>query len=250
MFFIVFGILQADSNGVLMTALLVVGACFLIWFFRYIRSRERAGEEALLSTSLFRNRISNIGLVTQNIQWLILMGTSFVVAVFLQTVRGYNAIETGVIFTAATVGVLVSSLGAERFAKRRSQRTLIVAGFIGTVAGIVLLLGLVIATSSVLAFLPGLLLIGLGLGVMLTPSVNIVQSSFPEEKQGEISGLSRSVSNLGSSLGTAIAGTILVSEVASGNGSYALAMAVLAVIALIGLVAALRLPRSSSPQPA
>ena len=49
---------------------------------------------------------------------------------------------------------------------------------------------------------------------MLTPSVNVVQSSFPEEQQGEISGLSRSVSNLGSSFGTAIAGTILVSDLA------------------------------------
>ena len=52
---------------------------------------------------------------------------------------------------------------------------------------------------------------------MLTPSVNVVQSSFPEEQQGEISGLSRSVSNLGSSLGTAIAGTILVAAVSRGN---------------------------------
>jgi hypothetical protein len=70
---------------------------------------------------------------------------------------------------------------------------------------------------------------------MLTPSVNIVQSSFPEQLQGEISGLSRSISNLGSSFGTAIAGTILVSDLASGNTSYVLAMVVLAVIALIGL---------------
>jgi hypothetical protein len=54
--------------------------------------------------------------------------------------------------------------------------------------------------------------------------------------------LSRSVSNLGSSLGTAIAGTILVSDLASGNRSYGLAMASLAVIGLIGLVAALLLP--------
>jgi hypothetical protein len=54
--------------------------------------------------------------------------------------------------------------------------------------------------------------IGLGVGVMLTPSVNVVQSAFPEELQGEISGLSRSVSNLGSSLGAAVAGTILDSS--------------------------------------
>jgi predicted MFS family arabinose efflux permease len=65
---------------------------------------------------------------------------------------------------------------------------------------------------------------------MLTPPVNVVQSSFPEELQGEISGLSRSVSNLGSSLGAAIAGTILVSVVANENRAYAVAMAALAVI--------------------
>jgi MFS family permease len=242
LFCVVLGILQADSNVSLMTVLLIVGAAFLFTFVLYIRSRERAGKEALLSTRLFKNRTSNLALVTQNTQWLLLMGTSFVVAVFLQTVRGYNAIETGVVFTAATLGLLTSSLGAERFAKRREQKTLILVGFALTAAGIGLLIGLVYAWSSVIAFAPGLLLIGFGLGAMLTPSVNVVQSSFPEQLQGEISGLSRSVSNLGSSFGTAIAGTILVSDLASGNRSYALAMAALAVAACIGFVAALFLP--------
>ncbi len=69
-----------------------------------------------------------------------------------------------------------------------------------------------------------------------------MQSSFPEQKQGEISGLSRSVSNFGSSFGTAIAGTILVSELATGNKSYVLAMAALAALAVVGLVAAILLP--------
>jgi MFS family permease len=247
LFFVVFGILQADNDALLMAVLLVAGAVFLLGFFLHIRARERAGKDALLSTRLFKNRTSNLGLVTQNIQWLLLMGTSFVVAVFLQTVRGYDAIETGVIFTAATVGVLVSSLAAERLAKRRPQRTLIMAGFVVTIAGIGLLLALVGASSRAVAFAPGLLLIGLGLGLMLTPSVNVVQSSFPEQLQGEISGLSRSVSNLGSSIGTAIAGTILVSDLASGNTSYVLAMVFLAVVALIGLAAAVRLPRTTEP---
>jgi MFS family permease len=249
MFFVVFGILQADSNGALMAVLLAAGAVFLLWFFLYIRARERAGGEPLLSTALFKNRTSNLGLVTQNIQWLLLMGVSFVVAVFLQTVRGYNAIETGVIFTAATLGVLATSLAAERLAKRAPQRTLIMAGFVLTGAGIGLLLALVGASSRVIAFAPGLLLIGLGLGVMLTPSVNLVQSSFPERLQGEISGLSRSVSNLGSSFGTAIAGTILVSDLGSGNTSYVIALVFLAVLAIVGLAAAIRLP-APDPQPA
>ncbi|MEX0990215.1 MAG: MFS transporter [Actinomycetota bacterium] len=247
MFFVVFGILQADTNAVLMAVLLTAGVAILVGFFLYIRSRERAGKEALLSMGLFKNRTSNLALVTQNLQWLLLMGTSFVVAVFLQTVRGYNAIETGVIFTAATLGVLVSSLAAERLAKKYPQKTLIWVGFVVTVTGIGVLLALVGASSRVIAFAPGLLMIGLGLGVMLTPSVNVVQSSFPEELQGEISGLSRSVSNLGSSFGTAIAGTILVSGVAAGNGSYVLAMITLAALGLVGLFAALRLPAASVP---
>jgi nitrate/nitrite transporter NarK len=78
---------------------------------------------------------------------------------------------------------------------------------------------------------------------MLTPSVNVVQSSFPENQQGEISGLSRSVSNLGSSLGTAIAGTILVAGItATPERAYGLAMTALAVVGVIGLVAAVMLP--------
>jgi MFS family permease len=242
MFFLVFGILQAGTNNVLLAISLVISAIFLLGFFLFIRRRERAGKEVLLSTGLFRNRTCNLALVTQNIQWLMLMGVSFVVSVFLQEVRGYSAIKTGVIFTAATLGILFSSLAAEKLAKRYTQRALIVAGFVVTVAGIALLLALVITWDSVWAFVPGLALVGLGLGGMLTPSVNVVQSSFPEALQGEISGLSRSVSNLGSSFGTAIAGTILVAAVSRGNGAYAWAMASLIVFGLIGLLAAFRLP--------
>jgi MFS family permease len=248
MFFVVFGILQAGSNNTLFVVCEAVGIALLAFFFLYIRARERRGKEVLLSTGLFKNRVSDLGLVTQNLQWLILMGVSFVVAVFLQTVRGYNAIETGVIFTAATLGILASSLGAERFATRRSQRTLILAGFIATAVGIGLLLGLFFAWENIISFVPGLLVIGLGIGLMLTPSVNVVQSSFPEALQGEISGLSRSISNLGSSFGTAIAGTILVSVVASGNRAYAVAMVVLACAALIGAVVAWFLPSKIEPQ--
>jgi MFS family permease len=242
MFCVVFGILQAGSNNALLVIFLAIGAVFLLAFFFFIRARERAGKEALLSTGLFKNRTCNLALVTQNIQWLLLMGVSFVVSVFLQEVRGYSAIKTGVIFTAATLGILFSSLAAARLAKRYAQRTLIVSGFLVTIGGIALLLGLVRASDSIWAFVPGLALVGLGLGTMLTPSVNVVQSSFPEQLQGEISGLSRSVSNLGSSFGTAIAGTILVSIVATGNRAYAWAMAALIVIGLVGLGAALLLP--------
>jgi MFS family permease len=249
MFCLVFGILQAGTNNLLLTVFVVIGLALLAGFYAYIRAKERAGKEPLLSTALFKNRTCNFALVTQNIQWLILMGTSFVVSVYLQTVREYSAIKTGVIFTAATVGLLLSSLAAERFAKRRPQKTLIVWGFLVALVGVGLLIGLVVAWSSIAAFLPGLFLVGFGLGAMLTPSVNVVQSSFPEEQQGEISGLSRSVSNLGSSFGTAIAGTILVAAATRGNGAYAWAMASVAAFGLIGLGAALLIPARTHRSP-
>ncbi len=243
---VVMGIVAAQTNLAVCAALIVVGALVLVLFFRHIRVMEQRGKEPLLATSLFRNHVSNLALVTQNIQWLLLMGTSFVVSAYLQVIRGYNAIQTGVIFTAATAGILVSSLAAERLAKKHEQRSLILIGFVTTLAGIGVLLLLVKGSPSVYAFAPGLLLIGLGLGVMLTPSVNVVQSSFPEARQGEISGLSRSISNLGSSLGTAIAGTIMVSEIAAGKQSYGYSMMALALIGLIGLGAAIRLPHETS----
>jgi MFS family permease len=244
LFFVVFGVLQAD-NDLLLTALFVlVGAAFLAWFFLHIRARQRGGREPLLSTDLFRNRTSNLGLATQNLQWLVLMGISFVVSAYLQVIRGYDSIQTGVIFTASTIGLLLSSFGAERFARRRAQRTLIMAGFVITVAGVLTFIAMVSGSPKVWVFTPGLFLIGFGVGLMLTPSVNVVQSSFPEAQQGEISGLSRSISNLGSSMGTAIAGTVLVAGIAkTPERSYFLALLVLALFGLAGLVAAALLPR-------
>lgn len=241
---LVMGILAASNSLWLTAGLVTAGAAVLLTFFLLVRAEERAGEEPLLSLSLFRNRTSNLGLVTQNSQWLLLMGTSFTVSAYLQVVRGYNAIQTGVIFTAATVGVLVSSLAAARLAERRSQRTLILAGFVLAILGIAVLLAVASKHQSAWASAPGLLLFGLGIGTMLTPSVNLVQSSFAEAQQGEISGLSRSVSNLGSSLGTAVAGTILVAGLT--RGAYAVALIVLGIIALVGLGAAALLPHGAA----
>jgi MFS family permease len=250
LFVLVSGILAADSSVPLMVTLVLAGIVILVLFFVWVRRREHAGKEPLLSTSLFRNRVSNVALITQNLQWVLLMGTSFTVSAYLQVVRGYNAIETGVIFTAATVGLLLTSLLAGRLAKRFSQRSLIVTGFVLCVPGVVLLIWLVAGSSTGWSFVPGLFLIGSGLGLMLTPSVNVVQSAFPEKLQGEISGLSRSASNLGSTLGTAIAGTILVANIDAGGAAYGSAMGVLAALGVGGLIAALFIPRKTSPEPA
>ena len=212
-------------------------------FFLHIRSAERKGRDVLLPLRLFRNKIANLGLGTQTIQWLILQGSFFTVSVYLQEVNGYNAIQTGLMLTPATIGILAASAGADRFARRHPQRWLIVAGFLATAAGMILLLALVRAHSGIWTWIPGLLLFGAGVGVMLTSSVNVVQSSFPDADQGEISGLSRSVSNLGSSLGTALVGSVLVAVALPKGQPFAVALTIMLVVTLIGLVLAVLIPR-------
>jgi predicted MFS family arabinose efflux permease len=269
LFFVVLGILQSGTYGwftaskdfVLGTTVLIpqggispvwlfvgIGALFLVGFFFWIRSRERAGKEPLLSTRLFHNRTSNLGLVTQLIQWFIIQGSFFVISVYLQEVHHYNAIQTGLALTPTTIGILIAGALAGRLAQRRTQKRLIWAGFVLTIVGMILLLLLAGLTSSSLASIPGLLLIGLGVGTMLTSSVNVVQSSFPDKEQGEISGLSRSASNLGSSLGTAIAGSVLVTTLVQPDKTYPLALITMIVFACIGLIAALLLPNSQKLQ--
>jgi len=91
--------------------------------------------------------------------------------------------------------------------------------------------------------MPGLFLVGAGIGVMLTSSVNVVQSAFPEKDQGDISGVSRSVSNLGSSLGVALAGSVLAATNVPGNSTFAVSLLIMIIIAVIGFVAALLIPK-------
>ena len=264
LFFVVLGLLQSRTYGFLKSRadftigntvvipkgsispvwlLVAIGALFLLWFFLHVHASEKKGKDVLLPLRLFRNKISNLGLGTQVMQWLILQGTFFIVSVYLQEVWKYNAIKTGLVLTPGTIGILVASAGADRFARRHPQRWLIIAGFGITAVGMALLLALVRAHSGIWTWIPGLLLFGIGIGVMLTSSVNVVQSSFPESDQGEISGLSRSVSNLGSSLGTALVGSVLVAAKLPEGKPFAVALAVMLVITLIGFVLGVLIPR-------
>ena len=141
-----------------------IGALFLLWFFLRIRSREKARRDVLLPLRLFRNKVANLGLGTQVVQWLILQGSFFVVSVYLQEVNGDSAIKTGLILTPGTIGILVASAGADRFSHRHPQRWLIIAGFLITAVGMILLLVLVWAHAGIWRWIPGCSCSGPGSG--------------------------------------------------------------------------------------
>ena len=269
LFFVVFGILQTGTYGwftakedfsvggtVVISQggispvwlFVAIGVVVLVAFFVHVRSREKHGRPPLVSIGLFRNRTSNLGLLTQNLQWLVLLGSSFVLSVYLQQERGYDAIGTGLMLLPATVGVLLASAAAQRMAGRHSPRRLIRMGFGGTVIGFALLALVRVDDTAVWPFVPGLFVMGVGVGIMLTASVNLVQSAWPEDVQGDISGVSRSVSNLGSSLGVAIAGSIVAGASGTLGKPFAVAIVVLGAFAMVGWVAAL-LIRDETPHP-
>ena len=176
------------------------------------------------------------------------MGSSFTVAAFLQVVRGYNAIETGVIFTAATLGLLATSLAAERLAKRWPQRTLITTGFVVTIAGIVVLIAMVNGFPSAWAFAPGLLLLGLGLGVMLTPR-STSSSRLPRGAAGrDLRPVPHACPTSAPRWARPSPAPILVAGLT--DRAYAAAMIALAAVGLLGLAAAAVLPRTTRASPA
>lgn len=228
----------------------IAGLLLNVAFYYMLKHREKIGKEPLIHTRIFHNRTSNLGLVTQNIQWLILQGTFFCASVFFQTIRGFNAIDTGIILTSATVGILITSALAGKLAKARSQRLNIRSGFVLVIIGIGIIFALGSTQNPNTYFLPGFFVIGLGFGIMLTSSVTVVQSEFPDKDQGEISGLSRSVSNLGSSFGVSIVGSILVMSLSTAAEPFIVAFTAMMGFAVVGMIAAILIPKSNSGKPA
>ena len=123
-------------------------------------------------------------------------------------------------------------------------------GFGGTVTSFALLALVRVDETAVWPFIPGLFVMGVGVGIMLTASVNLVQSAWAEQVQGDISGVSRSVSNLGSSLGVAIAGSLVAGASSPFGRPFAVAIVVLGVLAIVGWVAALLLPHATAVETA
>jgi MFS family permease len=192
------------------------GLALLAGFSEWERRRARLGRDQLLDTTLLRIAQLRAGLSTLVGQQLVLMGTFFVLPVYLQVVLGLDAFETGKRLLPLSVAMLVFALLGPRIAARRSPRTVAQFGLVAVSIGAIVMLATLDVTLNDTGFKVALALTGAGAGLLASQLGNIIMSSVAPTQTGEAGGLQGTAQNLGSSLGTAIIGAVLLAALATG----------------------------------
>ncbi|MFI8962348.1 MFS transporter [Streptomyces sp. NPDC053493] len=197
------------------TLFVVAAGVALLCLFRiWQRRREERGEEPLVHLSLLHRPALRSGLTTLLSQNLILLGLFFAIPLYLQVVQGFDAFQTGLRLLPVSVTMLVASLGGARLGRRAGPRRVVRAGLVLLVAAIAWLLATIDPTIDDAQFFGAMALLGLGMGMLASQLGNVVQSSAGEQERSEVGGLQFTAQNLGSALGTALIGSILIGALA------------------------------------
>jgi Na+/melibiose symporter-like transporter len=195
---------------------LVLGGLFVIWvFFRWQARRESVGKEPLVSTSLLANKQLGGGLTMFFFQYLVQAGFFFVVPLYLSVCLGLTALETGVRLLPLSVTLLAAAIGIPRLLPAVSPRLVVRVGLLALLAGTVVLLALLDVDSGPEIVLVPMLLIGLGIGALASQLGAVTVSAVPDDQSPEVGGVQNTATNLGASLGTALAGSVLIASVAA-----------------------------------
>jgi MFS family permease len=198
---------------------LVLAGLALLWaFVAWEQRRARLGRDELLDTALLAVSQLRAGLSTLVGQQLVLMGTFFVIPVYLQVVLGLDAFETGKRLLPLSVAMLVFALLGPRIAARRSPRAVAQIGLVAVSVGALVMLGTLDVTLNDTGFKVALGFIGAGAGLLASQLGNVIMSSVAPTQTSEAGGLQGTAQNLGSSLGTAIIGAVLLGSLATGFG--------------------------------
>ena len=196
---------------------MVLGGLALLWAFAaWERRRADQGRDRLLDTTLLRISQLRAGLSTLVGQQLVLMGTFFVIPVYLQVVVGLDAFETGKRLLPLSLAMLVFALLGPRIAARRSPRTVAQFGLVAVGIGAVVMLATLDVTLNDAGFKAALALLGAGAGLLASQLGNVIMSSVVPTRISEAGGLQGTAQNLGSSLGTAIIGAVLLASLTTG----------------------------------
>lgn len=223
-------------------ASLAVAPVILGAFVVQQRRPKRRDRAPLLDLTLFRDRSFSAGLVVQIVFWAGQASFFLVLALYLQQGRGLSALHAGLVFTVLAVAYLVASLRAPALTARYG-RGLLAAGALVLASGHGLLLGAVgeigVAGSSA-ALIPGLLLVGAGMGLVITPLTATIMGDVEPRRAGAATGMLTMMQNVGNALGVAITGVIFFGGLPGGY-AHAFELSAGELAALLGAVAVITL---------
>ena len=226
---VVFGVLQASSWGWLaprnspiepfgfsLTPFVVAGGGVLLALFRaWERREEERAHSPLVHFALLRRPMLRSGLVTLLGQQIVLMGIFFAVPLYLQIVQGFDALQTGIRMLPTSIALLVTALLGARLANRFAPRTIVRVGFLVLLGAVALLLGTIEPQIDTTDFDVAMAVLGVGMGLVVSQLGNVVQSAVQESDRSEAGGLQYTAQQLGSSLGTALIGAIVITGLAA-----------------------------------
>src|SRR4051812_24914831 len=190
----------------LMTAGAGVLLLFLSWEDRLIAQ----GKEPLINLPRLRNPVLRGGLLAFMFQYLLQAGLFFVIPLFLSVALGLSAIATGVRLLPLSITLLLAAVGVPRLFPHVSPRLVVRVGFLSLFAALAVMIALLDISAGPEIVTWPMLLAGLGIGALASQLGAVTVSSMPDEKSGEVGGLQNTATNLGASLGTALAGSVLV----------------------------------------
>ncbi len=193
----------------------LLGLLILVWFCFYELRVSRKGDVPLIDLDIFKNRQFVVGAVTTGLTTLTMTGIIFTLPVFLESVRGYTALHTGVALLPLSAALLIASPLAVYLSRRIQPRYMIATGILMTAGAAVWMHFTITQTVSITQLMWPLSLYGFGIGLVLSQISNITLSAVSSEQAGEASGINNTVRQLGSTLGSAIIGAVLISVLVS-----------------------------------
>lgn len=202
--------------GVSMTVWLMLAGLFLVWLFlRWEARLVERGREPLVDPAMLRNKQLTGGLTMFFFQYLVQMGVFFVVPLYLSIALGLSALATGARILPLSMTLLAAAILIPRFLPDVSPRRVVRLGVLALLAGaIALMAALDLDAGAEIVTLP-LLLIGLGMGALASQLGSVTVSAVPERQTAEVGGVQNAVTNLGASIGTALAGSLLIAALTS-----------------------------------
>ena len=195
--------------------LIALGGIVLWLFFIWQRHQSVRGGDPLVRVEMFENRQFTGGLTMFGFQFLLQAGVFFTIPLFLSVVLELSAIQTGIRILPLSLALLVSATGVPRLWPRVSPRRLVRLGLLLMLCGIgTLLIGVDLDANAGVVLIP-MALLGLGIGTLSSQLGAITVSAVDDELSGEAGGLQNTATNLGASLGTALAGSVLIAVLTS-----------------------------------